>query len=306
MEYAPETWLLVLNPVSGRGAGLRDRPQIEAALRAQGIAYRSFVSDYAGHTIALVTEAIACGCRRIAIAGGDGSLSEAANGILGQTAIPPKDLRLALIPVGTGNDWARMHAIPRDYAAAAALIAHGRMADQDAGVIEFATGGRRYFVNVAGTGFDAGVVERMPTRRLGRLAYLIGLVRELVAYRPLSLHWRIGGEQSSADAFVLFACIGRYCGGGMLVAPSASDADGLLDLVLIRHMRRWNVMQSLPQLFDGRLKDHPKVVAWTAPGIELLAPTGTAIEADGELVGRLPATLSLKREALRVIVGPAV
>lgn len=302
MDFGPHTWLLVLNPVSGHGAGLRDRDEIEAALRAQGLDFRSVVSDYAGHTVALVTEAIARGCRHVAVAGGDGSLSEAANGILGQAQVPADELRLALIPVGTGNDWARMRAIPHDYTAAAALLAAGRMARQDVGVIDFAAGGRRFFVNVAGTGFDAGVVEHMPTRKLGRLAYLIGLVRELVAYRPLALRWRCGSEAASADAFVMFACIGRYCGGGMLVAPAASDADGLFNAVLVRHMGRWRVMRSLPQLFDGSIGSHPLVTSWTAPAIELLAPAGTSVEADGELVGRLPATLSVRREALRVVV----
>lgn len=296
-------WLLVLNPVSGRGAGLRDRSSIEAALRERGMVFHSVVSEYPGHTQTLVTAAIATGYRQVVVAGGDGSLNEAANGMLAQSHVPAEELLLALIPVGTGNDWARMRAIPRQYAAAAALIVAGNVIRQDVGLIDFAAGGQRWFVNVAGAGFDAGVIERMPTRRLGRLAYLIGLVRELFAYRPLPLRWSKDGTQSSAAAFVMFACIGRYCGGGMLVAPDASDTDGLLDLVLIRHMSRWKVLRSLPQLFDGTLKQHPRVSTWTSSAIELLAPAGAVLEADGELAGRLPAVLSVRKKALRVVVG---
>lgn len=299
--WQPESWLLVLNPVSGRGAGLRDRARIEAALRAEGLAFRSVLSEFAGHTTVLVARAIAEGCRRVVVAGGDGSLSEAANAILGQARIPSHEICLGLMPVGTGNDWARLRAIPRGYGAAARLLARCRTARQDAGIVDFAGGGRRYFVNVAGAGFDAAVLERLPGRRLGRLSYLVGLLRALAAYRPLPLRWRGGDGEDGAQAFVMFACIGRYCGGGMLVAPGASDTDGQLEMVLVRHMSRLKVLRSLPQLFDGSIYRHPQVSHWGAPGVELTGPAGTAIEADGELVGRLPVTLSVLPGALCVV-----
>jgi diacylglycerol kinase family enzyme len=164
--FGPTTWALILNPVSGRGAGLRDRARIEAALREQGLEFHSVVSRHAGHTIGLAAEAVSLGCRRIVVAGGDGSLGEAANGILGQDAVPPDAVHLGLIPLGTGNDWARMRSMPADYAAAARVLARGWTACQDVGVIEFPDGMRRHFVNVAGTGFDAAVLENMPSRRL--------------------------------------------------------------------------------------------------------------------------------------------
>jgi YegS/Rv2252/BmrU family lipid kinase len=302
VKFDSDTWLLVLNPVSGRGAGLRDRRRIEAALDAHGLGHHAMVSGYPGHTTVLVAQAIAAGCRRIVVAGGDGSLSEAANGILGQSAVPAERVALGLVPVGTGNDWARMRGVPHDYAAAAAVIAAGASAPQDVGVIDFADGSRRHFVNVAGTGFDAGVVERMPDRRLGRLAYLIGLLREMAGYRPLPLRWRDPGGEAGAQTFVMFACIGRYCGGGMFVAPAARDDDGLLDIALIRHMGRIEVIRSLPRLFDGSIARHPKVSTWQTAGIELLGPAGASVEADGELVGRLPASIAVRSRALQVMV----
>lgn len=301
--YDSSTWLLVLNPVSGRGAGLRDRERIESILAATGIPFVSEVSQYSGHTVSLVSEAIGHGCRRILIAGGDGSLSEAVNGVFRQTAVPPGELRIALIPVGTGNDWARARGLSHDYEQAARTIASGLMQPSDVGMIDLeATQTRRWFINVAGMGFDAGVIQRMPTRRLGRLAYLIGLLRELLAYRPLPLAWRIGATSHQADAFVLFACIGRYCGGGMLVAPQADPADGRLDMVLIRHMGRLSVLRALPRLFDGSLAQHPKVETWITEHLRIDAPPGTAIEADGELVGHAPATFTVLPRAIQMVV----
>jgi YegS/Rv2252/BmrU family lipid kinase len=304
-SFDSSTWLLVLNPVSGRGAGLRDRKKIESALTSQGISFITVVSEHYGHTADLVSGGIAQGCRHILVAGGDGSLSEAVNGIFAQPDIPPKEIRLALVPVGTGNDWARAQALPHDYLEAARTVAAGATRSHDVGVIDFSAGGRRWFINVAGMGFDAGVIEHMPTRKLGRSAYLIGLIRQLVAYQPLSLHWRNGGDDQSAQAFVMFACIGRYCGGGMLVAPEASPVDGLLDLVLIRHMSRLNVLRALPSLFDGTLPQHPKVSGWRTERVEFTGAPGIAIEADGELVGHTPATFCVLREAVRMVVPAA-
>lgn len=298
----PSRWLLLLNPVSGRGQGLRDRERIAAAARAAGLACDIAVSAHAGHCIRLVADGIAAGYRRFLVGGGDGSLSEAVNGIMAQNAVPATDITLALLPVGTGNDWARGQGIGRDYAAALAVAAAGHVRRFDVGVIDFAAGGRRWFINVAGIGFDAGVVENMPSRSLGRLAYLIGLLRELAAYRPLPLRLCADAQPLAAPAMLLFACLGRYCGGGMLVAPEARADDGALDLVLIRHMPLLSVLRALPRLFDGRIASHPEVRAWRCGALEIEAPAGAALEADGELVGRAPAKIGVLPRAVGIVV----
>ena len=311
-DFDDDTWLLLVNPISGGGRGVRDRSKIEAALAAHGQRHVAVQSEYPGHAIALVSEAIGRGCRRILVAGGDGSVSEAVNGIFAQRSVAPDAVLLALLPLGTGNDWARGPGPTPDYDGALRSIVDGvasekdRQRRHDVGVIEFpATGKIRYFINVAGGGFDAAVIERMPSRRFGRLAYLLGLLRALAAYRPLSLNLSIDGRNEAAQAFVFFACIGRYCGGGMLVAPRSRPDDGLLDLTLIRHMSRWRVLLSLPRLFDGSLERHPKVSVWRAGSTVIEAPAGTAIEADGELVGHAPATLTVRRQALRIVAPTA-
>ena len=301
-DVSAPRWLLLFNPVSGRGQGLRDRPRIEAAAAAAGIVCDSVVSEYAGHCITLVADAIAAGRRHVLVAGGDGSLSEAVNGVFRHWDVDPRAVTLAQGPIGTGNDWARGNGVPRDYAGALRLAASGQTREFDVGTIDFAAGGRRHFINVAGIGFDAGVVENMPSRKLGRLAYLIGLIRELIAYRPLDLRYACGGDTHAAKAFLLFSCLGRYCGGGMHVAPNAVDDDGQLDLVLIRHLHLMQVLRALPKLFDGSIESHPAVTIRRHPAVELQAPAGAAIEADGELVGHAPARIDVMRRAIRIVV----
>lgn len=298
----PTRWLLLLNPVSGRGEGMREREAIMRDALAAGLVCDLSVSAHAGHFIQLVADGIAAGYRRFLIGGGDGSLSEAVNGVFAQTAVPAVDITLALLPIGTGNDWARGQGMGRNQSAALALAATGEVRSFDVGVIDFADGSKRHFINVAGIGFDAGVVENMPSRSLGRLAYLIGLLRELVAYRPLPLSFRAGDENVAASALLLFACLGSHCGGGMHVAPQACPDDGALDLVLIRHMPLHRILRALSKLFDGSIASHPAVRTWRLPSLAIEAPAGASMEADGELVGRAPARISVLRRGVRIVV----
>ncbi len=302
-RYAPETWLLLLNPVSGSGRGLRQRTHIESAMAVRQMQAVTAISGHAGHTTELVAQAIRAGCRRLLVGGGDGSLSEAVNGILAVPEVPGTDVTLALLPVGTGNDWARGHGIPHDIDRALDIVAAGKAVAHDAGWVDFpATGRRRHFINVAGIGFDAVVVEHMPSRKLGWLAYLIGLLRSLGSLRAIPLRIEVDGRTEQAGALVLFACIGRYCGGAMFVAPRARTDDGRLDLTLIRHMPRLSILKSLPQLFDGSIETHPQVTTWQTTAARVDAPAGTPLEADGEFIGHAPAAFGILPGALRVVL----
>lgn len=300
-DFAAETWLLALNPISGRGRGLAARQRIEARLAARGQRFHTAVSRYPGETADLTAAAVDRGCRRVLVAGGDGSLSEAVNGLFIQQAVPPAAVTLALLPVGTGNDWARSHGLPSAMEAAIDLAVSGTPRRHDAGRIEFAAGGHRHFVNVAGAGFDAVVVERMPSRRLGRLAYLVGLLRGLAAYRPLPMQITVDGRREEAEALVAFACIGSTCGGGMRVAPGAQDDDGLLDVTLIRYLKPWEILRDARRLFDGSLLGHPRVSGWRASRVHLAGAPGIPLEADGEPAGHLPATVSVLPAALSLV-----
>lgn len=287
-------WFVVLNPVSGRGRGWRDRDRIVAALRAHGSEVELAVSERAGHVQPLVAQALAAGHRNVLAVGGDGTVQEAANAVLEAGA----DARFAALPVGTGNDFARTHGVPRDYAAAARVLATGHTRSIDVGEARFDDGRRRYFVNVAGAGFDAYVIEHMPDRRWGRLAYLAGVLRGLAGYRPQPMRLVVDGERRDARSSVAFACLGRYCGGGMLVAPDARSDDGRFDLVRIGDLTRLDVLLSLRRLFDGTIDAHPKVHTARAAAIRI--ETALPIQADGELIGRGPVTLSVMPKALKV------
>jgi len=298
-------WFVVANPISGQGRAMRHRHEIEAVLRRHGLSFDFRISEHPGHTIDLVREAVAAGRRRILAVGGDGTVNEAVNGIFRQRAVPTAEITLGVLPIGTGNDWARTHRIPKDYAELAALMASGASRMHDVGVAAFADGAVRHFINVAGIGFDAHVVASLPDRTLGPLAYLVGLARGLLTYQAAPLELESGGRTIDTRAFVLFFAIGRYCGSGMNVAPQAAVDDGCFDITLIRDLSRWEVLKSLRRLFDGTLLTHPKVFALREA--EALVRAGPVpVEADGELIGLAPVRFSILPRALRVVAPPTI
>lgn len=297
-------WLVVANPISGRGRAMHHRHEIEAVLLRHGLEFSLEISARPWHTAELVQAAIARGCRHILVVGGDGTANEAVNGIFGQRAVATADITLGVLPIGTGNDWARTHRIPKDYAAVAALMVRGACRLHDVGVADFAERGVRHFINVAGIGFDAHVVEGLPDRTLGPLAYLAGLAKGLLTFRPVRLALDTGGRKFSGTYFDVFVCIGRYCGSGMTVAPQAEVDDGLFDITLIDELSRLEVLKSLRRLFDGTLLTHPKVRALREAEAAVDSPAPLPVEADGELIGRTPVRFAILPRALRVIVPP--
>lgn len=297
-------WLVVANPISGQGRAMHHRHEIEAVLRRHSLAFSLEISERPWHTAELVQAAIGRGCRRILVAGGDGTVNEAVNGIFRQQAVPTTDITLGVLPIGTGNDWARTHRIPQDYSEVAALMSRGLSRLHDVGVAAFADGNRRHFINVAGIGFDAHVVAGMPDRTLGPLAYLAGLAKGLFTFRAVPLALDADGKKLAGSFFDVFVCIGRYCGNGMMVAPQAAVDDGLFDITLIDDLSRWEVLKSLRRLFDGTLLTHPKVTALCAGEAGAESPLSVPVEADGELIGHTPVRFAILPRALRVVAAP--
>jgi YegS/Rv2252/BmrU family lipid kinase len=250
----------------------------------------------------VVADAIARGARRFVAVGGDGTLHEVVNGVLGSRM----RCTLAVVPNGTGNDWARGQALPRTPAGLADLLACGRSRALDAGEIEYSTPSgteRRWFVNVAGCGYDAHVLERLSARAPRGLAYLLAVAGGLATYAPARFRVRADGATAiDATLFVAFAALGRYCGGGMQVAPGADPADGALDVVGIRHLGLPSTLARLPRLYTGGILRDPAVRHFRTALVEIDADPPVRVEADGQLLGHTPARMRVLPQALDCVV----
>ncbi|MEM6268831.1 MAG: diacylglycerol kinase family protein [Bacteroidota bacterium] len=303
------TWTLIRNPKASAGKCEKRWPAIAAALESAGIPYEARVTESPRHAIALTREAIARGARNFIAVGGDGTANEVANGILGQDVVDPLAIRLAQVPVGTGNDWGRSVGIPSKYHAAAALIREAPEVVQDVGRVEF-TGENgpqsRYFINIAGMGYDAYVgreANRAKAAGKGGLStYVSTVLRCLTRYEPPDLNFAIDGNaQPPERMFYLLVGICKYNGAGMKHCPHAIYDDGILDVTLIRPLSVLRSILNLPRLFNGSFVHLKEASLYTAQSVRVEASPAALLEVDGENIGMGPATFSILPRRLRVI-----
>jgi diacylglycerol kinase (ATP) len=311
----PVQTLLIVNPAAGGGRAARalDRVLEELApLRPFDV----FVTQPGLERPAELAarDAVLAGATRILLLGGDGSSSQALNGIYaagGEDALAR--VSMGLLPAGTGRDYARSAGIARDPVAAARALARGAAARRvDVGVIEFSDGRTRLFLNVASFGVSAQIahaLEEYPQlkRRAGVVAFGLATVRAGLHYAPDEMELRVdlAAAQRGPTAAVAIAN-GGWFGGGMHVAPTARLDDGLLEVVRFGNLARRDFVISLPRLYRGTHYTHPQVTH--SRGAEVQAASlGAAgareieIEADGELVGALPARFGVLPAALSLL-----
>ncbi len=271
-------------------------------LRRAALGVEFVGSKYHGHAVTLAADAARSGYRKFLAIGGDGTLNEMLNGVLA-CGIGAGEAVFGLIPVGRGNDWARSHRIPTCYRDAVSVLACGRAVAHDVGVAEIGTErSRRFFINAAGAGFDAHVVERTRDQRLGAVSYLLALPGSLLSFRAPQLELHFDQQSISGKVFLAIASVNKYCGGGMLVAPRAEFDDGLLDVTVVDEVSLWELLLNLKKLFDGTLPSHRKVRTFRTRAVEIYGPAPVNGESDGELIGATPIRFSLLPRYVNVVV----
>ena len=301
-------WYIIANPTSGGGAVQKRWPAIEQLLQELGFSYSVHFTQHPGHATRLAGDAILKGHRHLLGIGGDGTNHEIANGILGQTFVPSADITYALLPVGTGNDWARHYRLARDPRQRLQDILTGKTVCQDAGLIKYQRNGQpeqRYFVNVAGLAYDGYIGRQLLQHRVtSRLQYLLLILQYLFRYRLTKA--RIIYDQRQAEDFFYTINVGicRYSGGGMQFVPQAVPDDGLFALTFARRLQKWEVIAQTARFYNGTLLRHPKVEGYQARAIQVEAANDapTLLEADGEFLGETPVAFTLLEKALRVVV----
>jgi len=297
-----EPWLAIVNPAAGAGRGARAWPALERACAAGGVPLEPILTRAPGHASELVALAHRRGRRRFLAVGGDGTLNEVVNGL------PPDGhaATLAVAPLGSGNDWARGNGVPARPAALARMLLAARTARHDVGRAHYsrAGGGRdaRLFLNVAGAGYDADVIARLPARGPRELKYLWTALAGLPGYRARRMCLEADALRLEAEFLVVFAAIGRFGGGGLRLAPGAVADDRLLELVAIRALPWVTALVKLPKLYLGTLAGDAAAVTARAARIRVAADRDTPVEADGQLLGLAPLEVELLAEQIEVVV----
>jgi YegS/Rv2252/BmrU family lipid kinase len=284
---------LIVNPSAGAGRAAKLLPDVEAALRSHGIAFRVDRTTSIEHARELARAARDAG-EVAAAMGGDGLAGAVAGELCGSDCV------MALLPGGRGNDLARKLGIGHDPVAAVELLAAGRERR-----IDVAETGGRVYVGILSAGFDSDVNEIANSTRLplGTLVYLYGALRALARWKPARWHVTVDGTEHEFDGYAVAVANSGVFGGGMWLVPDASLDDGMLDVALTKHQPKLQYLRGLGRVFKGEHIGQPGFELMRGREISFYADRPFTAYADGDPIADLPATVRVKPGALRVI-GP--
>jgi diacylglycerol kinase (ATP) len=301
--------LLVVNPRSAGGATGRNWPEIESRLRQRlGVPFDVAFTQHAGHATLLAREGTSQPDCVVAV-GGDGTTNEVVNGLVDEDGPLRPDLRLGIIPRGTGADFVRTLGTPRDLEGAAARLAQGNVREVDLARVHFRDfAGKdtlRYFINEGEIGLGPAACQAVnrSSKRMGpRLTYMWCTLTTMLRYRDRWVTLILDGDQPwRIHLNNAWLANGQYSGSGIHMAPRARLDDGLLDVVVIAHMGLVEKALRLRKLRSGGFVDEPGVTYTTARRIEAHSDEEVLIEVEGEPIGTLPATFEITGQRLKVL-----
>ena len=306
-------WLVLVNLHAGSSKCERDWPEIKKLLDESGLETTIVYTQKSHHATEIVKTYIEeKDVRDIIIVGGDGTMNEVVNGIFKQNKVASAEIRLGLITVGTGNDWGRHYGMEDDYREMVDTIKHGKTFVQDVGKVNYSHTNEkenRYFVNIAGMGFDALVAKKTnDSKKKGRggmLIYLINLLQSLFQYNYAQLSIIADGiEVFSGKVFSMSIGICKYNGAGMMQLPYAISNDGLFDVTLIKKTSKFTVMRNIKNLYDGSFVKMKVVETFTGKDfiIKSTPANNLFLETDGESLGHSPLFFEIVPEAVKLIV----
>jgi len=303
-------WQVILNPHAGGGKGAEDRTKIEQLLKKSGINFTLNLSEYPGHAIELAKELVTRGATHLMVAGGDGTLNEIVNGIFLAEQLSHHEVTLGMIPVGTGNDWTRTFGIPDHYQKAIDIILAGKSVKQDVGEITCHVDGqtsKRYFVNIAGFGFDALVAKNANELKSkgikGIRVYIQSLGSGYFNFKSRPTKFIIDGASLEVNLFTASIGLGKFNGGGMMQVPEANPLQGLFHITVIRKIGIWGILTNFKGLYSGKFISDRRVSTHAGKTIEISSSSPLPGESDGENLGSGAFKIEMMAHRLRVIYG---
>lgn len=301
-EFSPPTTArarIVANPTSGGAhseAALRELAETARWLTERGLPTELRLTRDAGHATELAREAAVAGLEMVIAAGGDGTVNDVIQALAGYRTA------LGVLPTGTVNVWAREMGIGLNAVDAREILLHGVRRRVDLG-----RAGQRYFLMMAGIGFDAEVARRVEQGRLKRfglklLEYLGAVLLLSVTHRPSSIRITMGQHKRRQQALMVIIGNTRLYGGALTFTRRAVADDGTLDVVIIGSGGMFHRINVIGRALLRLPAAGPRVRYERAQMLRLESKRPTPVQVDGEVIGYLPMTFSVASQALSVIV----
>jgi YegS/Rv2252/BmrU family lipid kinase len=291
---------LIINPTAGQKVGLTTNAlgvdDARALLDRHGVDADILCTERAGHGTELARQAVQDGYRRVIAAGGDGTVAEVAEGLVGT------DVQLGVLPLGSVMNVARMLGIPRDLNAAAKVITAGRVVRIDVGLARTQVR-ESYFLEAAGIGIDAGLFAYFNQIDGGNWRSLKPLFKFMWRYRPRRVTVTLDGRAHRFRAMMVTVANGPYLGAALTLAPDARLDDSRFDVQVFTRFSKLEMVQHLLSIAGGRRVYNPKVLSFRARTVEIRPERPMMVHADSQPFGTTPARFEILPASLAVIVG---
>jgi diacylglycerol kinase (ATP) len=309
LTAAPRPYAVV-NPRAALGKARRLWPSLYRDLAGSLGLFPWDWTERPQHASTLVRASLKEGCDLIISVGGDGTVNEVVNGFLDESGTLNSQAAVAVIPCGSGGDFRRSLGLDGSLPNAVAAILAGETRKLDVGrmTCRALTGEpiERLFINIASFGLPARVnylLRRQPSYLGGSARFFLATIQALLSHRNELVDFEVEGEPLPTLVCNTAAVAnGRFFGGGMQVAPRALLDDGLLDLVILGAVGLRDFLLWGPRFYRGKHLSHPRIRYRRAITLSAASPAQVSVEADGEIIGNLPATFSLLPRALRMRV----
>jgi diacylglycerol kinase (ATP) len=293
--------VFLVNPASANGSTGRRWPVLARRAADLGLRGDALMSERPGHLTDLAGEAVRAGATQLVVVGGDGTVYEVVNGVLGAGG---GEVEIAVLSRGTGTDFARSVDLPRKFDDAVRVALHGRVRTIDAGRATFHHG-EAWFANFAGAGISGAIARDAndSSKALGgRASFMVSTVKVFARWKSVAVAAAVGSETRNGPMFEIVAMNGPYAAGGMRIAPEASLDDGLLDCVIFGDITKVDFVTTFPKIYSGRHLAHPKIELVRGPSVTIEADPPLPVVLDGEQPGTTPARFEIVPRALRVRV----
>ena len=318
MKQKKDIWLIVVNVfAASKKAGELWR-RAESLLKQEGISYECRYTGDSGNACRIAEDSAREGYRKFVAVGGDGTVHDVLNGIMFFVDSPElktvrlEDFYLAVLPMGSGNDWIKSLGIPRDVKNIVGLISSGAFGCQDVVKVSLIDEAGKpksvtYMANVGGVGIDADVCRIVNVNKKmgmsGKILYVKALIQCLMRRVPVVARVLCDGEEVYHGKYFSIAFgIGKYSGGGMRQTSDAVMDDGLLDMTIIPELGALTIAMKAPQLFTGTFSRIKQLVSKRGTKIEVIPDNGRPyVEVDGEVIGTAPVCLEIMGQQINVL-----
>lgn len=298
---SPQRAKVIVNPTSGARSAQRKWPRIKALLEGFGLSFDSELTQGPMQAMELAREAVDKGYDLVVAVGGDGTINEVVNGLIGPDGKAGADL--GVIHTGTANDFARNLDLPRNLERNCQMMVSPRRMEVDVGLVECAREGQtrqRFFVNVSGAGFDADLMEeaRKTILPLGRKGPYVGAFLKMApTYEPKDFTLGFQDRQEVHRAYTVLVSNGKYAG-SIPFDPEADLSDGQFEVITLDLP---TFLGTLAEPYFALPEGYPRIDYVRTNFVRMESTQRLSVQADGEVLGELPAQFRILPGALRVV-----